>query len=140
MDKFKKAKLITKVVWQSIMILLGGFLWFAGLSGFRQMTDMKVMGWFVWGILTAPFMIPYVIEMVRDSAKQGKVEGAHTYTASRIGNTVTVSNNPMGGMIKGAVAGLIGSVFMGPIVTPIFTIKRIFDVIKNITILVKTKE
>lgn len=138
MDKFKRTKIITKVVWNSLLIVVGVFLWIGGLTVFIE--DKNFLNWLVWGIITTPFIIPFVIEMIKDQAKRGKQEGANTYTATQIGNTVTVSNNPMGGMIKGAFIGLIGGVLGGPIMTPIFSIKRLLSVIENIQILVKTKE
>ena len=72
MDKFERAKIIAKVVWGSIMIALGIFLWLVGLAGFNQIEDVKLVAWFVWGVITTPFIIPFVIDMVKDQAKQGK--------------------------------------------------------------------
>ena len=140
MDKFERAKIITKVVWNSILIVVGVTLWISGLVFFRDMETLKLLGWFCWGIVTTPFIIPFVIQMIKSSARDGKRDGANTYTATQIGNTVTVSNNPLGGMISGALLGLIGGVLAGPIITPIFSVKRIIDVANYIVILVKTKE
>lgn len=138
MEKFGKAKLITSVVWNSIWLVGGIFFWIVGLVGFIENTEFLI--WLVWGILCTPFIIPVVIKLIKDQAKEGRREGANTYTATRIGNTVTVQNNPLGGAIKGGIAGLIGGVLMGPIFLPLTALNKGIDLVKNIMILVETKE
>ena len=138
MEKFEKAKIITSVVWNSIWLVAGIFFWIIGLIAFIEEPEFGI--WFIWGIFCTPFIIPIVIKFIKDQAKQGKRDGANRYTARQIGNTVYVENNPLGGAIMGGIIGLIGGILAGPIFLPLSALEKIATLVKNISILVATKE
>lgn len=135
MEKIEKTKRITSIVIRSIWLAVELLIYFAGFTLFMDKGgfsgDQWVAAWGFWGFFCVFITIPFIFKLARDQAKQGARDGANTYTASRIGNTVTVENHPLRGAIFGFIFGVVAGVFVGPIVAPIFMIKNIIKIVKN---------
>ena len=139
MEKFEKAKYISLIVFNSIWLAFALLLYFGGLDMCLEHGGFSGEGWFrnwaMWGLFCSFVIIPFIIRMARDQAKQGAKDGANSYTASRIGNTVVVENHPFRGMVLGFIFGLVLGVLLGPIATPFFMVKAVSKIVKNALIL-----
>lgn len=136
MGKLAKAKHIAIIVFNGIWLVAAAILWTAGLNEFTQ--DKTFLNWMVWGLICSILVIVPILRMVvkgaKDGARDGEIEGANTYTATRIGDTIHVQNDPVGGKIKGFFFGIIGGLIAGVLMGPILVAMYFFVAICNIII------
>ena len=137
MEKLEKAKHITVITFNAVWIVCAAILWSIGLNQF--LSEKTFGNWMIWGaICSILIIVPLVRQLVKTTKKSvraGEREGANTYTATRVGNTIHVQNNPMGGAIKGfftgVIGGALGGILAGPIFVPGYFIIALLNIVNH---------
>lgn len=131
MDKREKAKVITKIVFKSLWILISLGLWIFGIAIFINAINSGeyFVGWFGWCMLCTPAVLGSILATMVRGTRIGWRDGANTYSATVDSTSVTVQNHPLRGALIGLVGGLIGGVLVGPITLAIKTIGNIRDLV-----------
>lgn len=125
----EKKLTIGKIVFKSIWVLVSMLLWIAGLIIFFK--EKSFGNWMLWGATSIPMTFFWMVpNMILKSMKDGRRDGARSFTVSSDGSTI--SNHPFLGAVFGFIIGIFCSLLLGPIAAPCVAINSIVDIIKLI--------
>ena len=130
----QKAKLIALLIFKIIALVAGVLLWVCGLIVFQNFlaNESGILGWFMWGIFCLISMPIDLIKFLIKGAREGAVEGANTYRIKDYGSSISISNDPNGGALKGIITSALAMILVGPITLGFKIIANIFVVIQCI--------
>lgn len=130
MEKTEKALKISGIVFNCAWIVVSAILWGVGISMF--LGEKTFGNWMLWGVFCAiPIIIP-VMKIAMGTAKDGRRQGANSYTATDRGNSVVVENHPFAGAVFGFVFGVVLSLLVGPALLIYYFIKTVIKTVRSI--------
>lgn len=134
----QKTKIISLMIFRIISIVIGLLLWFCGFIVFGGM-DNKILGWILWGFFCIFSMPVELIKGLFKGAREGAIEGANTFTVRDYGSSITVSNSPNGGALKGMLIQTAALLLVGPFLLGCKIIANLLTVITCIITLCRIK-
>ncbi len=130
----QKAKLTALLIFKSIALVASVLLWVCGLIVFQNFLadESGILGWFMWGIFCLISMPIDLIKFLIKGAREGAIEGANTFKIKDYGSSISISNDPNGGALKGIITSALAMILVGPITLGFKIIANIFVVIQCI--------
>ena len=130
----QKAKLTALLIFKIIASAISVLLWVCGLIVFQSfLTDENgILGWFMWGLFCLISMPIDLIKFLIKGAKEGAIEGANTFKIKDYGSSISISNDPNGGALKGIITSALAMILVGPITLGFKIIANIFIIIQCI--------
>ncbi|MBQ9121823.1 MAG: hypothetical protein IJY12_05645 [Clostridia bacterium] len=134
MEKLEKAKIISGITFRAIWLVPAVVCWIMGLVHFTQNKDSDGVfpAWAMWGAYCVIFVIVTILRMALGLGKDEARKGANEYTATRVGNTVYVSNHPIRSAIFGFLGGLVIGFLAGPIFLPLTALRYLVEIINRL--------
>ena len=121
------AMYIAKVTFKSIWLVFASLFFIVGIVLAKEMGGFG--GWMIGGFAcTFPLVADLIKEMAK-GGKQGEIEGANTYYVRDWGSSLTISNNPQLGWLKGIILSGIVFIAAGLIWLPGKMIAAIIDIV-----------
>ncbi len=126
--------LVFKSIWLAFALLMYG-------CGMYVFIDDTCFGmWMMWGAFCALPQIWTIIRNAYKSTREGAIEGSHQYTVSASSSGVSVDNHPIRGAIIGLIVSIFISLLFGPVVLVFSIVDAIIEIVRYSIKLAKVKK